>query len=386
MLPPRGSLPATGAPAAGETATPYGTGTGTAHPVARMRSWTLGQDLFASGARVVLPVAIRGDALIAAQDLTPGGSVADDFLVLAERATVSGEVGHSLYLMAGQATLRGKVTGNARVVGADVSMTPAEHIGGGATVAARHLQFEGETNSYLAVLADEANIDGHVAGDLVFVGRHLQVGPHARIDGALRYNASSAPDISPGAHIAGGTHRLALTEEAYGYDSDALLRIGWWLWLLGWLLVAAVALGLWPLFTLSVSAALRARSGLCLLLGLTVTIVTPLVAVLLVLSVLGIPLGLLLLLLYLLVLPLGYLSASTAIGDWLLLNLRRSPLRSNASAWRLLALTPILIGLHLLASVPVFGAVVDALVMLVGTGALLLALGVQRRGPPGTLA
>ncbi len=351
-----------------------------------MRSWTLGQDLFASGQRVVLPATVAGDALIATQDLTPGGTVAGDLVALAERATLSGSVGHTLYLLAGQATLRGMISGNARVAGDDVSVTSAGHIGGGVTLAVDHLLFEGETGSYLAVLADDADIDGHVAGDLVFIGRHLQLGPHARIDGAVRFSSSSSPDISPGAHIAGGTHRLTLSEEAYGYDSDALLRIGWWLWLLGWLLVGAVALGLWPMFTLSVSAATRARSGLCLLLGLTVTILTPLVATLLLLSVLGIPLGLLLLLLYFLVLPLGYLSAATAIADWLLLHLRRSPLRSNASAWRLLALTPILIGLHLLASVPVLGLLLDVLVMLVGVGALLVTLGVQRRGPPLPLA
>jgi hypothetical protein len=33
----------------------------------------------------------------------------------------------------------------------------------------------------------------------------------------------------------------------------------------------------------------------------------------------------------------------------------------------------------------VFGALIELLVMLVGVGALLLALGVQRRGPPGAM-
>jgi hypothetical protein len=387
----RTPAPAARSGASGTSAAPSspGSGTGTAPGAAPnaapMRSWTLGRDFFASGERVELPAEVAGDALIATQDLSPGGSVAGDLVAVAERATVSESVGHTLYLIAGQATLRGMISGNARVAADDLSVTSAGHIAGGASLAARHLQFEGDTGSYLAVVADDANVDGHVAGDLLFIGRHLQLGPHARIDGAVRYSASSPPDISPGAQVTGGTHRFILPEGAYGYDSDALLRIGWWLWLLGWLLVGAVALGLWPLFTLSVSAALRARSGLCLLLGLTVAILTPLVATLLVLSVLGIPLGLLLVLMYLLVLPLGYLSAATAIGDWLLLHLHRSPLRSNASAWRLLALTPILIGLHLLANVPVFGALIELLVMLVGVGALLLTLGVQRRGPTGAM-
>jgi hypothetical protein len=350
-----------------------------------MRRWQLGQDLFASGAQVDLSSAVVGDAWAAAQNLTASGGVGGDLVALVEHAVLTGSVGHTLYLVANQASLRGTIADNVRMLALDASAAATAHIGGGVTVAARRLQFDGQTGSYLAVVANDASVDGHIAGDLVFIGQHLQLGPHAIVDGALRFSSADAPSIAAGARIAGGTHRLVLPAGAYGYNSDALLRIGWWLWLLGWLLVGAVALGLWPLFTLSVSAALRARSGLCLLLGLTVTVLTPLVAALLVFSVLGIPLGLLLMLLYFVVLPLGYLSAATAIGDWLLLHLRRAPLRSNASMWRLLALTPILIALHLLDSVPVLGAVVQALVMLVGAGALLLALGLHRGGSAGTV-
>jgi hypothetical protein len=382
LLPPRATVPAPAQPAAGSAGS-YSAG---AVPRgARMSSFRLGPDVFASGALVELPAAVSGDAWVAAQTLRATDAVAGDLVALAEQAALAGDVGHTLYLIAAQGTLNGLIAGNARVLGFNVAATSRAHIMGGVTLAAHRLQFDGEANSYLAVVADEAVINGHVAGDLLFVGRHLQLGPQARIDGALRVNASSPPEIAAGAHIAGGTQQLQLPQAAFGYDTAALLRVAWWVWLLGWLLVAAVALGLWPMFTLSVSAALRARSGLCLLIGLTIAIITPIVAALLLLSVLGIPLGLLLILLYLLVLPLGYLSAVTAIGDWLLLHLRRAPLRSNVSALRLLTLTLMLVVLHLLGRVPVFGYVVQGVIMLVGIGALLLALGLHRSGPNGTL-
>ena len=342
----------------------------------------LGPDYFVHGDHIDLPADVAGDALAAGNNVRGSGSVGGDLVVAAGNVEVSGKVAHTAYLAGGQIELDGHIDGNARLAGQLVQLAHGAQIAGGVTVAGRVVRVDGQVGSYLVVVGEAVRIDGHVGGNTIVIARELDLGPHALIDGSLRYERAEVLNLAHGAQVRGGMTQLPLTspDTAFGYGT--MLRLGGWLMLLGWLLVAALALGVWPQFTVSVSSTVRRRLGACVLLGAAVLIITPICAALLCLSVLGIPLALLMLFLYLLVVPLGYLSASMALGDWLLMRLRPQHVFQAASAWRLLTLTVILILLHLIRGMPIFGAVLRALVLVSGIGGLVLASSSHLRSPP----
>jgi hypothetical protein len=113
------------------------------------------------------------------------------------------------------------------------------------------------------------------------------------------------------------------------------------------------------------------------LLGVAWLVCAPLALLLLLLTVIGIPFTLLGTILYIVLLPLAYVSTAIALGDWALQAWRSVAVAHWA--WRLAAAAAVLVLLSQATRVPWLGALVAALALLAGLGALALQL---RRQPP----
>jgi hypothetical protein len=150
-----------------------------------------------------------------------------------------------------------------------------------------------------------------------------------------------------------------------------------WPWTLGLLLLAALLLAVLPGFQARVGRTLRQRPGLSVLLGVAWLVCAPLALLLLLLTVIGIPFTLLGAILYIVLLPLAYVSTAIALGDWALQAWRSVAVAHWA--WRLAAAAAVLVLLSQATRVPWLGALVAALALLAGLGALALQL---RRQPP----
>ena len=107
-------------------------------------------------------------------------------------------------------------------------------------------------------------------------------------------------------------------------------------------------------------------------------IAVPIIAAVLIITLIGIPLGLLAIALYFAVLLLGHIVAAVALGDYALG--RWLPARAGAGLWRVLGFLAALAALWLVRHVPLVGGLVAMLVFLVGVGAL--SLRVLRPAPP----
>jgi hypothetical protein len=97
----------------------------------------------------------------------------------------------------------------------------------------------------------------------------------------------------------------------------------------------------------------------------------PVLSLLLVLTIIGIPLALFSLALYLAVFPLAYVAAAAGLGDWALH--RWQAAHVAAPRWRIAAAAVVLLLLMPLGRVPWLGMLVPFVLLLAGLGALLLA-------------
>jgi hypothetical protein len=226
-------------------------------------------------------------------------------------------------------------------------------------------------------------IDGAVGGDVSATAGQVELGPNARIAGTLRYRSRDTLRQDPAAQVAGGVEPLfSRANAAASAPVAAPVRaaghgIGWF-WTAGLVLLAALLLATLPGFCGRVAQSLREHVGLSLLLGFIWLVCVPVAALLLLVTLIGIPLALLAVALYFALLPVGYVSAAIGTGDWVLQTWRSA--NAGRLGWRIGAAAVVLVLLALLGSVPWLGSVLACAALLAGLGALLLQL---RRLAPG---
>jgi len=224
-------------------------------------------------------------------------------------------------------------------------------------------------------------IDGPIAGDVIVNAGRIELGPHARIAGRLRYGSRYEVDRDQAAEVTGGIERMEMRagwpqfDEAHRHSS----HISGWLFTLGLLLLAAVLVAVLPGLTAAVGDRLRARPWFSLLIGFVALVCIPAAAVVLLITVIGIPLALLAIAGYFVLLLLGYVVCGVALGHWLLARLRAAA--AGSSIWRIGAAVLGVLIVALLARIPFVGGLVVLAALLLGLGALILTA-VDRRSAP----
>jgi hypothetical protein len=212
----------------------------------------------------------------------------------------------------------------------------------------------GRVNGDLVVADGKVRINGLVKGDVVTFASRAVLGPRARVNGDLRYG-DKKPTIAPGAQVGGDTKHLNVGK-AGGLGG---LVAGVVLWLaisVSALLLGLLLLWLVPRAAYAVWETAETRRAASIWWGLGLFFGIPIVAGILLVTILGIPLGLLLLLALVPIYALAYTTSAWVLGRRVL-GPERGRFLSFLAGWailRVLALIPILGGLAWFAAT-VFG-------------------------------
>lgn len=344
----------------------YDDGDGVAHE--------FGSDYFGAGGMLNLTQAIEGDAFLAGGRVAIASEVRGDLVAVGGELSLGGAVGDDLYAAGGNVQLDAIVTGNVRLAGGDVTVGPATVIAGALSLTGGRVQFDGNTHEYLQASGGSVRINGEVHGDAEIRAEELVIGPDTRIGGRLVYHGPLEPELPEGAVIAGGIefHQKNVRryfEDARPHVHDAVRSVGTFLWFVGVFVAAALFVTLFPRFATDAASAVGRKPVQSLGLGLAILVCVPFIAILLLITIIGIPLALLLGALYLLVLFLGWVTTALFVAQRGIDALR--PGRTVARGWRLLALFLALVALWLLRQVPLVGGLIALVALLAGIGALV---------------
>ena len=339
-----------------------------------MISRQLGNDTFATGGEVRLREEIYGDAIATGGEVTLDATVRGDALLAGGSVVVRGTIDEDLYAAGGEVEMSGHVAGSARIAGGEIDLDRDTVIDGAVSIAGGRVSVAGRMGQYLQVAAGRAYLDGRVEGDVEVAGGELSVGPDAVINGSLTFRGPKPPQVAEGAQVRGGVRHIEKDQHA----AKAVVGLFALLWLGGWLVVAWIALALWPGFARTVSETARQRLGPSLVTGLVLFFGMPILLVMLAASLLGLPLALLLLGVYLVLVPLGYIAGAGAIGDAFLPRIRRGA--EIATRHRVYMLIGVLIALTVLGRVPFLGGLLCFAVLLAGMGSLALVVFASYRG------
>ncbi len=233
---------------------------------------------------------------------------------------------------------------------------------------------EGTVEKSLVVFNGRTEIVGTVADDLVVFSGEVILRSGSRVGGDVV--SLETPEIEDGATVGGSVDDL---EGRWNYwDATFIGRLAWWLAFTVSTLV--LGLGLLLLASSGLDAigirALRDRLGGTFGFGVLVFLLLPLVAAVLLVTVVGIPLGLFLLLGLALVYTVGYVIGALAIGR-LVVKPPTSRYLAFLAGWG---------ALRVLALIPFVGGLAWLVATVIGLGTLWVGARARRTGEVGPAA
>ena len=267
-----------------------------------------------------------------------------------------------------------KVDGTLRAAGGDVQVAPDAVITGDASLAGGEVVVKGTIQGNLRAGGGEVTIDGNVEGDADVGAGELRLGPNAKIGGKLRYRAGDF-HRDPEAQVAKGVSRRAHRQVSWdgdGFRPHRSSSVAGWIWTATLMIFAGAIAALLPGFSGRVAGELRTRPWHTLLFGFIAFVCIPAAAVLLMLTVIGIPIGILAILGYALLLLVGYVVTSIVVGGLLLDRIK--PEAAASVGWRALAAVGTMLAIAIVGRVPVLGHLVIFVALLVGVGAIVAAV------------
>src|SRR5471032_734591 len=175
----------------------------------------------------------------------------------------------------------------------------------------------------------------------------------------------------PAAQVVGAVEHVRCSNHSHEYTVGERFLRGW-VWTMGLMLLAAIIAGALPGPSARMAQELRERPWMTLLLGLIALTSIPVAAVLIMITIIGIPIGILGLLGYAVLLLIGYVWLSVVLGGLLLERVK--PETAALTAWRAGAAVVTMLVIALLVRVPFAGEIVKLAVLACGVGMIVAVI------------
>jgi len=330
---------------------------------------TIHDDLYIAGGTVTTNAAVDGDVAAAGGTVDINGHISGGVLAWGGTLKVGGAIGRSVRAAGGSVIVDSQIAGDAILAGGNVTVEPTAQIDRDLVVGGGEVSASGTVGRNATVYAYEVVLGGTIHGDAQVEASRIVLLPAARIGGRLRYSADQPIEVQPGAHVAGGVERLPPSAGANKTVTSPMSpRVRPW-WALAEALVLLVT-GLvvfWiaPRAAPPVIGELSGRFGRSLVTGFVLAVIVPVVAFLLVCTVIGIPLSATMMLLYLATLYPAQIFVAAWLGGQILRRLGAGG--SPSIYWSLVPGTIVLV---LLFEIPFLGWIIRLVAVCAGFGAL----------------
>lgn len=330
----------------------------------------IGDDFYAAGSTIIVDQPIKGDFLAGGGTIEINADVSGDVIVAGGTVIIRGNVGDDVRVAGGQVSIYGIIGDDLVVGGGTVTVASAAQVKGDLVAAGGDLILDGKISGNLKTGSGTLALKGSVLGDAeVRVADSMTMGESARIGGTLKY---WAPTEDPAFASHAGTveyHKISGRDWDGGWGRLGMLTVGA-VMLMFWKWVAILVLGvlivlLFPKYLPKVVTGIRAGHWHMLWVGLLTFILTPLVVMVVMMTMVGIPIAILGFITYGLTLMLGVVAGAYYLGR-ILFQHDKTPLAQVGS----LAAGTLMLGL--LVWVPVVGWLAGLWVVCVGLGGVLV--------------
>jgi hypothetical protein len=341
----------------------------------------ISETYFGSADEVNIAGTINGDAYISGGNIDFTGTINGDLIVAGGNVTINGIVSDDVRAAGGQVLIDGAVGKNITVAGGSVTIDSGTDIGGGVVAAGGNVFLNAPIPQSLYVGGGSVRINSSVGQNVTAAGGQITLGSSAEIANNLTYWSENMLVQQEGSQVGGQVTREAKQgpqgkdsarqqpdvepAEAAGIITGAALTI-LILQIMSSFLVGFLLLHFFPAYAARTVGILETKPWLTIGIGFLALIVGPVAALILFITVIGIPLGFILLAVYFVGLYIAHIYVALFLGKKLFAYAKKEV----ADVWSLLTGVVILAVVGL---IPVIGGLVSFVVLLVGLGGLLLS-------------
>jgi cytoskeletal protein CcmA (bactofilin family) len=281
-------------------------------------------DIFTAGGDIHLDAVVIGDFFAAGRTITVSDSADIDNSVMAvgQRVDINGRVRNSVRVAAQTTTVRGHIERNLLAFSENITLDSRGWVEKDATLFGNEIVIRGRVGGLLHAGGNTVTIAGQIDGDAKIEGHKVVILPTAIIGGRLTIESENEPTIDEGASILGGVTVGKPEGKDTGYSTGDFVWDAWWF--LARFVTGLLLLVLFRPFMRESIHCLSAASLRSLGLGALFLICLPIAAVILGLTVLGIPVAILVMLGWIVLIYLAPVFVGLAIGDMILGRTRMS--------------------------------------------------------------
>ncbi len=272
---------------------------------------------FAGGDNVYIDGTINGDAFIGGGIVEINGTINGELFVAGGQVNVNGKVTDRVIAAGGNVRLAGRTDKSVFAAGGTVVLTRSASVGENLLGAGGNLMIDGTVAGDAKVAGGQVDLAGEVKGNLDDASEHFRTENGAVIGAHLTVLTKDSTNVEIAQGTTRGTYTLKLQKEE---SRPQILGVSPWriifkLIIMLSLFVCALALSfLFPKQITSIGTTILGRPGESVLVGLATLIFAPVVAVVLFITVIGVPLGILLMGYYFWLMYMSQLSLGTALG------------------------------------------------------------------------
>lgn len=308
----------------------------------------INENMYIGAGQVKVSSPVNGDLFISGGDIEVTSPVKGDVAIAGGNITLSGPVSGDVRIAGGNIKIEGTISGELLVAGGQVAIS-ADASTGQVWAGAGQLTIAGSTEKVTTGVGELTIADtAHIKGDISYTSNEeAKVGSNATIAGQLTRHTPPMPEGKKPVQAAiAGTSLASL--------------------LSGFIMLLLFMYAM-PHKAAALATNWRQQFAANLLWGIITLIVTPIVTILLFVSIIGLPLGFVTLALYLVGLYLANLITILAVGTWVRSLLVKTPAGKIDWLSALLGLAAILI----ISLVPIIGTAAIVVAFVAGLGTLV---------------
>jgi len=272
-------------------------------------------DVYITGERTRVDGTVDGDVIIFSQSVDINGHILGDVIAFGQSVRINGQVDGNVRGACNNLTITGNVTKNATVFSQTFTLDGNGKLGGSLTSFSESFSQDGSVGRDMLLFFAHGTLAGKVAGAVRAKGDSLTISSSAVIDGPVRFEGHKQADVSPSAKLASPVDFKQLERKPeYLKGNYYVWRV---IWTAAFILLGLVLFFLMPEFSRETIQAAE-HVGLPIFLGILVFFGVPIGAIIVCITVVGIPIGVLTFGVWLLMLCTAELVVGAVVGTWIL--------------------------------------------------------------------
>lgn len=269
---------------------------------------------FVSGGNIEVNGNIDGDLFVAGQSIRVAGNVTGSIFVAGQDINISGKINNSIYSAGANLNIESQNDGSAFLAGQNIFLKNPAKVGRDAFIAGAKVTADGTVGGDLGASAEDVTVLGTVGKNVDLEAPKVKI-EGATIDGNLKYKSENEATISQDSTIGGTTDWKKAESKKVASAFTLTVLYSTLISIIGALIVWFVVKLLRPLLWTTLAHTFLSSPLKTMGVGFIAIFLIPIISIILMITIVGVPLGLILMPLYIIVLYISKIIIAVALAE-----------------------------------------------------------------------